>query len=132
LIEPIRTNDKSHRTGRNVHEIRDVFRTLWAKSPAKPEVAEFMMGHSVDPLEYDKSFRDEAFFRGEYLKALPWLNIMSSGRPYNMVEEESVENLRLEVERLRKYEDVVGNLRELVFKLQGRIEQMEKGPKLSV
>jgi integrase len=93
--------DSGNRYGKNVHEMRDVFRTLWQKSPAKPSVAEFCMGHVVDPLEYDKSYTDEKWVRKEYLKALPWLNILSSGRPYGQVAEDEVESLRSHVQQLQ-------------------------------
>jgi len=54
-----KTRDKSNKTGKSPHEVRDVFRSLWEKSSAKGSVAEFLMGHKVDPLEYNKAFRDE-------------------------------------------------------------------------
>jgi hypothetical protein len=63
------------------------------------------MGHMIDPLEYNKSFRDVGFYRKEYLKALPYLQIMSSPRPFGQVSEEEVESLRAEVERLRAGRD---------------------------
>jgi len=73
------------RYGKNMHEIRDVFRSQWEMSPAKPSVAEYIMGHVVDPLDYNKAHRNEAWTRGEYLRALPMLQIMSSARPFGLV-----------------------------------------------
>lgn len=96
---------KGVRTGKGSHELRDLFRTQWAKSPAKAEVGEFFMGHTIDPLEYNKSFRDEKFYHGEYSKALPYLQILSSGRPFHQVDEEEVESLRREVERLKQIQE---------------------------
>ena len=90
------------RTGKGLHELRDSFRSLWEKTTAKPSVAEFMMGHQVDPLEYNKAFRDEKWVRGEYKKALPMLQLMSSGRPYKQVDEDELEKLRSENKDLRK------------------------------
>ncbi|GAH94845.1 unnamed protein product [marine sediment metagenome] len=98
-----RPKDKRHtgtRYGKNLHELRDVFRSQWEKSPVKGSVADFMMGHQVDPLLYNKAHRDGAWVRREYRKALPWLEIMSSGRPFGLVEEEEIDLLRKRVSQL--------------------------------
>ena len=106
VIDPIkRGGGRGHQTGKNLHEIRDVFRSQWEKGPAKASVAEFMMGHVVDPLEYNKAFRDEGWVKKEYNKALPLLQIMSSGRPFGQVEEDEVDSLRDEVTTLRALVD---------------------------
>ena len=73
------------RYGKNLHEMRDVFRSQWEKSPAKASIAEFCMGHKIDPLEYNKSYRDEDWTREQYLLALPMLQIMSTARPYGLI-----------------------------------------------
>ncbi|GAH18485.1 unnamed protein product [marine sediment metagenome] len=80
--------------GKNIHEIRDVFRSKWEISIAKPSVSEFMMGHQVDKMGYNKAHRDENWVIKEYRKALPLLQLMSSGRPYGQVEEDEVDSLR--------------------------------------
>jgi len=100
LVEPGEPGDKGTRYGKNLHEVRDVFRSMWEKTPAKGSVAEFMMGHQIDPLEYNKAFRDESWTLREYRKALPMLQIMSSGRPFGMVGEEEIEQLRARVTQL--------------------------------
>ena len=108
IIEP--GEDSSHRTGRNPHELRDCFRSQWEKSPAKGSVAEYAMGHQIDPLEYNKAFRDEAWVVKEFRKAVPMLNIMSSGRPFGQVDEDEIESLQKQVNylttELKKYTDV--------------------------
>jgi len=95
-------------TGKNPHEMRDLFRSMWEKSPAKGSVAEFCMGHVIDPLEYNKAFRDDEWVRDQYLNAEPWLNIISSGRPFGQVDKDEVTGLnrriyelQAQVERLR-------------------------------
>ncbi|MCJ7631688.1 hypothetical protein MUP77_04705, partial [Candidatus Bathyarchaeota archaeon] len=103
-VNPIQ-NDTGNRTGRNLHELRDLFKTQFSKSPAKLMVADYCLGHSIDPLGYDKSFRDEKFFRDEYRKAVPYLEIMSSGRPFHQIDESEVENLRKEVEHLKQLQE---------------------------
>lgn len=95
---------KGH-TGKSPHELRDLFRSQWAKSPAKPEVGEFCMGHMIDPLDYNKAWRDEKFYRDEYAKALPYLNLISSGRPFHQVDEDEVESLRKEVANLKQAQE---------------------------
>ena len=100
-IGPKHLSPRKGRTGKSPHELRDLFRSQWAKSTAKGDVAEFCMGHMIDPLDYNKAWRDEKFYRDEYMKAVPYLQIMSSGQPYHMVGEEEIEKLRKEVAELR-------------------------------
>ena len=93
--------DRGHRTGAGLHELRDTFRTIWSKSPAQNWVAEWMMGHKIDKYGYDKAPNDVDFMKKEYLKAAPYLNIMSSDRAFGRADAEEVEALRAEVERMK-------------------------------
>ena len=102
IIEAGEPGNTGNRYGKNLHELRDVFRSQWEKSPAKGSVAEFMLGHVVDPLEYNKAYRDEKWTRQEYMKALPMLQIMSSGRPFGRIDEDEVETLRRRVQELEE------------------------------
>lgn len=94
--------DASTRYGKNIHELRDLFRTQWEKSPAKGSVAEFAMGHAIDPLEYNKACKDEAWTSREYKKALPLLQIMSSTRPFGQVDEEELIILQRQIRKLEQ------------------------------
>ncbi len=96
------TEGKSKRYGKNLHEIRDVFRSQWEKSPAKGSVAEFMMGHlrQIDPNEYNKAFRDEEWVRDVYEDALPMLQIMSSDIPYGRISGTVVKTLQRNISDL--------------------------------
>ena len=126
IIELGKPGNRGNRYGKNPHEMRDVFRSQWEKTTAKGSVAEFMMGHQIDPLEYNKAFRDELWTLGEYQKALPLLEIISSGRPFGKVEEEEVQILRDRVN------DLEARLEEAVEKanrtgsVEARLERLEK------
>jgi hypothetical protein len=69
---------KRDRTGKNLHELRDIFRTRWHISGADPLCAEFHMGHTVDPLGYNKAMQNKDYTAEEYQVAEPILNIMSN------------------------------------------------------
>ena len=76
------------------------------------------MGHGIDPLEYDKSFRDVEFYKQEYHTALPHLQLLSSGVPYGQVEKNEVEKLRKQLEEAKQgQQDDVENLRVQVKQL---------------
>jgi len=102
LITPIKDGYSGHRYGKNPHEMRDVFRSQWERSPAKSSIAEFCMGHKIDPLEYNKAYKDPAFVDSEYRKAEKFLNILSSQTPYGLVDEEQVQSLQDRVKELEK------------------------------
>jgi integrase len=127
LIEPGEPGSKSNRYGKNLHEVRDVFRSLWEKSPAKGSVAEFMMGHEIDPLEYNKACKDEAWTLGQYKKALPMLQIISSGTPFGQVELSELDALRSRIKELEAGKnDRVAELEERLERLARLVEAMSK------
>ena len=69
------------RYGFNIHEFRDVARSLWSESGANTNVAEFCMGHTVDPLGYDKIYTlSRDFAVKEFLKAQPYLSLIETER----------------------------------------------------
>ncbi|MCD6263170.1 hypothetical protein J7L60_02005 [Candidatus Bathyarchaeota archaeon] len=99
-LSEFREESKKVRYGVNPHEMRDLFRSEWETSPAKGIVAEFLMGHDVDPNNYNKFFRDEEYVRRQYMTAEPYLNILSED-PRKVSRYEVIE-IRRELDRLRE------------------------------
>ncbi len=139
------TEGRRKRYGVNLHEMRDVYRTLWEKSPAAGSAAEFFMGHVVDPLGYQKAANDESWTLSQYEVASPWLNILSSERAYGLVDESEIKRLerkmeeqKSELDRLKQLESTVENFlqrereateRANIFARQKIREYEEKGYK---
>lgn len=67
--------NESHR--KNVHNLRDLFKTRWHKSGADILAADFHMGHLTDPNDYDRFFDDLDYTKKQYLIAEPYLNLIS-------------------------------------------------------
>ncbi len=69
---------KGIRYGFNLHEMRDVSKSLWHESGADLNVWKFCAGQTVDPLGYDKIYTlSPDFAVKEFKKAEPYLNIIS-------------------------------------------------------
>jgi polyhydroxyalkanoate synthesis regulator phasin len=96
----------TERFGKSLHELRDTFRTQWSLSGAAPHIGEYLMGHVVDDLGYDKSPNNEAYVLSQYRKALPYLNVMSSSVAHGLTSEERVRELEEELERIKTQKDV--------------------------
>ena len=119
IAEPEKHRREVPRYGKNLHEIRDVFRTLWRKSGVPVEYGEYFMGHedAFDKYGYDKTHLDEGDLRARYLKALPWLCLLTRNEPYDLVdrreyENEEVQKLRAQVEELTGKVELVNRLLE--------------------
>lgn len=131
LIPPVKKGSRVEYSGKNLHEIRDVFRSLWFKTPAKPVVGEYCLGHQVDKREYDKSIRDVEYYRDEYLKAAPWLNLLTNGAAFELVEKTEIDaqnrrikdlEIKLEVALINQDNDMQKQLSEQ----QQMIDMMQK------
>lgn len=96
------------RYGINLHQIRQVFRSRWAQSEASPDVAEYMMGHVVDKLDYNQVHMDREFRINEYCKALPYLDIETTtyeARAANEKAEQAtkrIKEMETQIEELRR------------------------------
>ncbi|MEM2082871.1 MAG: hypothetical protein QXK34_03940, partial [Candidatus Bathyarchaeia archaeon] len=78
-------NDPSKRYGYNLHEFRDVARTLLhlrGKRDGLDEACvEFWMGHITDRNQYDKFYMDRGYVLSQYRIAEKYLNIVSGPQP---------------------------------------------------
>lgn len=85
-----RGGSSSNRYGYNLHEFRDVARTLLhlegKKDALDLECVEFWMGHITDPNHYDKFYTDKNYTLEQYRIAEKYLNIVSGkiGQPVNL------------------------------------------------
>jgi hypothetical protein len=85
---------KGDRVGRyhvHAHELRDLFKSLCTLSGVNQVASEFFLGHTVDKLGYDKSPEyDEEWFRNEYRKVEPLLNVISNPKGFKAEEDLNV------------------------------------------
>lgn len=59
-----------------LHELRDTFKTAGTRSGAAYEVAEFALGHQLDPRGYEKCWSDEAWMWNEISKIYDKFNVL--------------------------------------------------------
>lgn len=59
-----------------------------ARSGANTDIAEYLMGHTIDPLGYNQISRDVEYAKKEYLQALPYLNILD--KPPSEINKETI------------------------------------------
>lgn len=100
------------RYGYNLHEMRDIAKSLLhthAKSEGfDMDCCEFFLGHTVDPLKYDKFFLDQEYVRSQYLIAEKHLNIISNPFERNHKDREKLKALE---EELREVQRVLKELK---------------------
>jgi len=102
---PSKVGNRGSRYGFNPHEMRDIARSLWHQSGADRDVAEFMMGHTVDPLRYDKIYTlDPTWVQDEYRKALPYLNILTGK---TAADKKHIEELKTVKEQLLEMQKII-------------------------
>lgn len=100
------------RYGKHLHQFRTVFRTLWRKSGVEVEFAEYHMGHekAFDDYGYDVSQEDEPLMQSKYRAALPYLNIITDTKAYDLVDRNTYENekiagLEAELKRMKEQQE---------------------------
>jgi len=111
--EPLK--GKGQRYGYHIHQIRDLFSTQLS-GRIERNVREFLMGHTIDPYGYDRFYEDRTRVIVPYLKALPYLNILTSSLPFGKVDETAL------IEQGRKIQE----LKEAIKALTERNRQLER------
>jgi len=82
------------------HELRDIFKSMCTLSGVNEVASEFFLGHDIDKLGYDKSpDYDVEFFKNEYLKVEPRLNLWAA-KPSEIVKEATFEKKLAELKEL--------------------------------
>lgn len=107
---------ENNRSGKGLHEMRDVWRSIWTKGPSEKVYAEYFMGHEIDALNYDKSFRDVPFYKNEYRKNLNYVNIMSRPEAYGLIDKITYENARMK--EMQEQIDELVNERKLRYQVE--------------
>lgn len=99
LIQPTRLN----RYHIHAHEFRDLFKSLCTLNGVVPVASEFFLGHRIDKAGYDKSpDYDIPWFRTEYLKVAPHLNILSPPQQREDLKKE------IALEAIRRFAEAFG------------------------
>lgn len=74
----------------HAHEFRDLFKSLCTLNGVNSVASEFFLGHNIDKLGYDKSPEyDVEWFRREYSKVEPQLNLISGSENREDVKKEA-------------------------------------------
>ncbi len=103
----------------HLHEFRDLFKSICTIKGVNRVASEFFLGHTIDKLGYDKSpWYDENFFREEYKKIEPELNILSNTGGMNL--ERAKEEVKKEVGEL------IINLQKENKELKEQLSKLEK------
>lgn len=104
LIQQHSNGDRSLRSGMGLHVFRSLARSLWAQSGASPDVVEFLMGHTLDALGYNRiNELQPEFSVQEYRKALPFLDVFSEDvKETQQKQRGEIQELSSQVETLSK------------------------------
>lgn len=119
-VEKLKNGSTGNRYGYNLHRLRSIFRSRWALSGVDREIAEYMMGHVIDALGYDKSPElDPEFYEEKYVEASKWLNILSED-PQHIPKKEA-DRLRIRIHDFEEKASEVGELKEQIKELQSAL-----------
>ena len=104
------------RYGKHPHETRDLMSSRWGMSGADRVVREGIMGHVLDPNDYEKFKYQEGYAEAEYRRFLPYANIMTEDplKVDRRVVDEELDSLRREIAQIpvlmRKLEELEKHL----------------------
>jgi len=101
-------------TGKHPHGMRKIFKTIWRKSGVDIVIADFMMGHEIDKLDYDRAYDDTDWTAYHYRKVLPWLNIISEINPDAV--------MKIREEALSRHEIKMASVMEELAELRAIVE----------
>ena len=131
---------KTDRTNMNIHQIRSVFRTRWAKvvlprdysAEAQKAIGEYFMGHVIDPLDYNQIDTEREYRIKAMLTALPWLdietiNIERQSEETNILQEK-VSKLEAHIEMMKPTLDIAMRLLDKERELDRLIESSKESP----
>lgn len=103
----------------HLHELRDLFKSLCSLNGVNKIASEFFLGHDIDKLGYDKSPKyDTMFFRDEYSKVAPVLNLFSENGEVKKKIDQVANDFR---EELKKKDEENKKLREQLENLQDKV-----------
>jgi len=103
LVEPMEDGNTGTRYGKNIHNMRRVFRIMWGYSGESPSFAEYFLGHVGDrSRDHGLARMDEKRTRSAYEKVLPYLQIMSSDKPFSLFKDENFTNTLDELKHIRE------------------------------
>ena len=107
------------RYGKNLHQLRDLFRSQWSIASKRDkktdnDVAEFLMGHLIDPMGYDQFFNDEHLVAENYAWVLPYLNILSDDTAFGKVD---ASTLSTQGKQIKELQANVAQLEDLILSL---------------
>ena len=109
LIQKDAAKNSGARYGYNIHEFRDVSKSLWHESGADLNVWKFLAGQTVDPLGYDKIYTlSPDYAVKEYKKAESYLNLLSFKK---------LSDINIDRKKFENFEKKLLALEELVNKL---------------
>jgi len=102
LVEPAGDGNAGNRYGKNLHEMRSVFRRMWEYSGEALSFAHYLLGHVGDySREPGLVLMNEKRVRSAYERALPYLQIMSSEVPFSLFKDENFTSTLDELKRVR-------------------------------
>ncbi len=127
LLERLKYVKHSHSTavryGYNLHEFRDVARTLLhlkGKGDGLDlQCVEYWMGHTTDPNQYDKFYMDRSYTLEHYRIAEKHLNIMSGVQTDR--EQQEVKKLRQD---LQERDEVISDNQERISRVEELLKKM--------
>ena len=125
VITRVENGDASVRYNKALHQTRSIFRSRWAKidfkedghtlgAEAQKAVGEYLLGHNIDKLGYQRVAEDHEFRKKIYVQAIDWLDVDKIN-----IERQSEETILLH-DRVRELEAQI-NLFKPYFKIAQRV-----------